>query len=297
MYYLTLFFFNIFCHYIKTGEASSPPKKRRKKMPARSGKASLERLLAHPDRTRIQFDARSRCFRYEGRVVTGLLRPLKRSFWPQYSWKKANTDSVRKFCRRDPSLRHQRAGLQRGSRVHVQIELLTNEGVEGLVRAQSHRNARRKKVEVEPYTMKLLLALRRYKMRPMASEVCLYDNSLRIATKADLLCIDDKDRLVLIETKTGFLGSWNRASRPMQKMQGLSDSPRNQALTQLLFTKNMIEQTYGTTVDRAFVMRIDEDGVTPEALPSDFTRRSSTFRAVVREAQTRRERPRGKRLL
>jgi len=268
-------------------------------MPARGGKESLARLLAHPDRERIQFDPRSRCFRYDGRVVTGLLRPLKKCFWPSYSWKKANTDSVRKFCRRDRSLRNQRDGLRRGSRVHVQIELLTNEGIEGLIRSQSHLNASRKRVHLEPYTKKLLLALRRYKMRPMASEVCLYDNSLRIATKADLLCLDHQDRLVLIETKTGFLGSWNRASHPMQKMQGLSDSPRNQALTQLLFTKNMIEHTYGVPVDRAFVMRIDEDGVTPEALPSDYTRRSSAFRALVREKQTQqqKQRTRGKRLL
>lgn len=249
------------------------------------GVERLDALLAHPDLNDIQFDKRS--FRYRGRVVPGLLKPLKRMLWPGYDYDRANDRASRRFTKKDTSLRLPSDGRHRGERVHTQIEVLTNFGTEAVKKTKKKGHA-----VIDEYTRKFLLALKCWNLRPVCSELSLYDPTVGIATKADLICLDDKNRTVLVETKTGYYASWDRACGRMRGplAKPLSDSPRNQSLMQLLFTKRMIERTYGTRVDRAVVIRVDPDGVTPYKLPADVECSGDALAAYVSEGLRKRRR-------
>ena len=69
------------------------------------GGARIDALLAHPDLASIEFDERARSFRHRGRVVPGLLKPLKRTLWPSYKYDAANDRAARVYTKRDPSVR------------------------------------------------------------------------------------------------------------------------------------------------------------------------------------------------
>lgn len=251
-----------------------------KKMYRAGGAERLDALLSNPDLDDIQFDKRTRSFRYRGRVVPGLLNPLKRALWPTYDYKAANTRSSRRFTKKDPSIRRMSDGKKRGSLVHKQIEKLTNFGTTAI---------KKKGRALDEYTRKFLLAMSIWKLRPVISELSLYDSVTGAATKADLVCLDEHDRIVLIETKTGYYASWNRGCKLMRGplCNPLSDSPCNQSLIQLLFTKKMME-SYGTRVDRALVVKIDPDGVTPYPLPRDIERSAPALSAYVGESLRKR---------
>jgi hypothetical protein len=248
------------------------------------GGERLDALLAQPELNDIQFDERSRAFRYRDRIVPGLLRPLKRTLWPGYNYDRANDRASRRFTRKDTSLRRPSDGRTRGSRVHLQLELLTNIGTSA-IKKRGGRTA------IDEYTRKFLLALKCWKLRPVISELSLYDPRIGAATKADLFCLDEKNRIVLIEAKTGYYASWDRACGCMQGplRKPLSDSPHNQSLMQLLFTKRMVEAC-GTRVDRAYVIRVDPDGVTPYKLPEDIERSGDALAAYVGEGMRKRRR-------
>ena len=249
-----------------------------------SGAQRLELLLEHADRKDITFDKNSTAFRYRGRVVPGLLQPLKRALWPSYQYDTANNRSSSRFAKRDRSLRRPSDGFRRGSRVHKQIELFTNFGAAAI---------KRKGRGLDEYTRKFLIALKAYKWRPIVSELSLYDPTINVATKADLLCLDQKDRVILVEAKTGYYASWQRACYRMSGPHSnpVSDSPCNQALMQLMFTKRMVEG-YGVRVDRAYTVRVDPDGVFPQLLPQDLEDDVEALAAHVGEVERRRKRRR-----
>lgn len=241
------------------------------------GARRLDALLAHPDRKDVEFVDKGRYsfFRYRGRRVSGLLSPLRRSLWPRYDYEVANSRATKRFSRRDPSLRRRSDGAERGTRVHVDIETFTNYGKEAI-----------KKRGIDSYTLKFLLALHKWKLRPVVSELAVFDSTIGAATNADLLCLDRRNRVVLIETKTGYYASWDRAcermSGPLEDV--LSDSPCSQALTQLMFTKRMVEN-YGTHVDSAFVVRVTPDGVYTEKLRAEIEERNDLAAAYVQQTR------------
>ena len=125
------------------------------------------------------------------------------------------------------------------------------------------------------------------------SELALYDPTMGVATSADLLCLDERGRIVLVENKTGYYSSWRRACHEMSGpfSRPISDSPCNQSLMQLMFTKRMIEG-YGVHVDRAFTLRVDPDGVVPYPLPISLEEDADVLAAHVADVQWRKPRQR-----
>jgi hypothetical protein len=244
------------------------------------GTARLEDLLDLVDQDELEFDGRT--FRYKRRVVPGLLRPLRKALWPRYKYDAANDRASARFTKRDKSLRHPSDGRRRGSRVHKQIEMLTNYGASAV---------RRSRHSLDDYTRKFCVALAAWKWRPIRAEVPLYDPDIDTATKADLFCVDAKDRLVLVELKTGYYASWNRGCHEMSGplRRPMSDSPCNQSLMQLLFTKRMAENAYATPIELAYVVHIDPDGVTPTRLPRELERDGPALAAHVSESRQKKK--------
>jgi len=247
----------------------------------------VEHLQANLEECGIAFDSEARTFRHNGRTVPGLTTPLRRFMWPDYKFDVANKASSRRLRLRDPAIKRIGDGRARGTRVHKQIELLTNGGAAAM---------KRRGEKLQPYVAKLLLAFREWNWIPIASEVPLIDDENMIATAADLLCSAPGGRLVLVEIKTGYYGTWDRFCKQMRApLAGvLSDSPRSQALVQLALTKRMIELR-GTKVDAAYVIRADASGIAPESIIPKLHARTNLVAARVGEAilasRKRRKRP------
>jgi len=224
--------------------------------------------------TGIAFDDRAHVFRHKGRVVPGLTKSLRTTLWPSYKYKKVNSAATRHFRKRDTSLRSTSAGRARGTRVHEQLEALTNFGGSGALQ--------RKRQKIHPFAAKLLAAFARWGWRPVASEIALFDPTIGIATAADLVCSGPGGKLILVEVKNGYYGSWERGGQQMEgPLRGvLSDTPRAQALVQLLMTRRMME-LHGARVDAAYVVRADCNGVTTEKAFADLDRRSPLVAAYI----------------
>lgn len=237
--------------------------------------ARVARLQGALEDAGIVFDNAFRAFRHKGRVVRGLTPILKRTLWPRYNYKALNDRAARRFRQTDPALHRASDGRRRGTRVHSQVEVLTNSGPSEMKRSGQ---------ALHPYTKKLFLAMRKWGWRPVASEIPLVDPISGIATAADMVCSAPGGKLVLVETKTGYFGTWNRASRPMDgPLSGvLSDSPQSQALVQALLTKRMME-LHGCVVDKAYVVRIHAEGVEPVEVHPELDRRKDLVAAFVAE--------------
>ena len=234
----------------------------------------VRKLQANLDAFGIRFDDNACAFRHNGRVVPGLLPSLRTTLWPKYKYKKVNDSSTRHFRKRDVSLRRTSDGRARGTRVHEQLEAMTNCGGTDALK--------RKHQKINPFTTKILLAFRRWNWRPVASEIPLIDPETGIATAADLVCSGPGGKLILVEIKNGYYGSWERGGGQMDgPLRGvLSDAPRSQALVQLLMTRRMMEK-HGATVDAAYVVRADCDGITYEEAFPGLMRRAAAVSAYV----------------
>lgn len=220
----------------------------------------------------ITFDGRG--FRVRGTRLPGLTKSLKQTLWSRYEY----TPPSAHFRRADSSIRRPSDGRARGTAVHRQLELMTNDGGAG---------ALKKRHEVsQPFTRKILLAMKGWKWRPVTSELPLADVNAGFATAADMICSAPGrgGRLILVEVKNGYHGSWDSGKYPMEgPLRGLlSDSPRNQAHVQLLMTWHMLKQL-GVRVDGAYVVRAHPNGVDPEAVFPELQSRAGLVAAHVGE--------------
>jgi len=222
--------------------------------------SELDALLQHERVHDIRFDEQSRVFRGPtGRIVPGLVPKLKASFFPNYRYASARRPTNRKRT----DIKRRGDGLKRGKTVHHEIEILTNEGPRGL-RKRGRRS-------IHPYTRKIAAALQIWQWRPVVSELAVHDPAINIATKADLICLDSKGRMILVELKTGFDNDFLRGTGSMHgPLAGrVSNAPLNQAKLQALVTKSIIE-SHGIHVHQAAVVQVHCDGISRFTVDREF---------------------------
>ncbi len=241
------------------------PSRRSRNRPSLPGqKRTLLELLDHPLNAEVSFCRRDRCFKRsargseKARKLRGLLPLLRKSCWPDYEYEPS---AVRT---KSTGVRSAGEGMERGKLVHEQIETWVNHGP---------RHFRHRFGEPHTYTKKAVLVLRQWGLKPVIAEMTLYDPGLDIATKADLICLDARNELVLIEWKCGMDNYICRGTGPLRGplCKRYSDSPLNQALVQLLFTRLIMEKGYGVRPKRAYVVQIHSDGLEPYPLPLDMS--------------------------
>lgn len=212
----------------------------------------------------VDFDKEARSFRNRngGARPAGLVPKLKKAFWPDYRY--TGTTSHKRFRhKKRTDIRHPSEGMRRGSMVHKQLELLTNEGPGAL---------RKRRKGLHAYTRKAVAGMKVWRWRPRRAELTLFDRVLNIATRADMLATGANGQLVLLEFKTGYDNYFECGSGAMRGplQRHISNSPKHQALLQLFFTREMIERNYGVRVDESYVVHIHCDGVTPHKLEGRF---------------------------
>jgi hypothetical protein len=205
--------------------------------------------------TRVVFRPDLRCFydTLQRRRLVGLASLLKRTYWPDYVFRRAYPPAVSTLLQvpaaASPSPRvSARAGRARGSLVDAQVAAACAAG--GVASRRAH-----------PLTLNALAALRGSGLTPCGSQVVVYDG--RLATAVDVLARRDADgSLACVELKcsSNWRYDWS-CGRMRGPLVARDDSLAQQHAVQADATRMLFERTYGQRA-RAYVLRVTEGGAT-----------------------------------
>lgn len=191
-------------------------------------------------------------------------------------------------------------GFERGTLIHQQIEDAVLHDADHFARRHPHG--------MHPWARSLMRALLARGLRPFKSEFIVHDPVLRLATKIDLVAVDQQGRLVFIENKTGYAGAaWHNVAAggpsPSPKddphhwrqayLSALAFFPctaRNRAVVQSVLGALMAVRTFGLgrATYRVAVARVDDDGVDYVAVTDDFVQRvAPLLYATIADARKR----------
>ncbi len=234
------------------------------------------RLMRHPRNGNVSYSPDDRCFivNSAGRAtrVRGIHNLLSTHLWPEYDYKEASA-AARPLRRKrkspvgkawterkrymSPGGRNKLHGQARGSAVHQELcDYARHYQVDQKAFKRLHPT-------VDPYTTKVLLALKRWGLTIWYGEWEIYDEHVCYATAVDILCTDRKGSVVLVEVKTGYNGSFELGGKPMAGPMGklMSDSPANQAMMQALLMEQTVRKRYGARSVQAVVIHVSDAGV------------------------------------
>jgi hypothetical protein len=242
-------------------------------MPKRDVPPALERWLSHPIQEGVRFDEKGCKFQAldidgKWKTVSGLLPKLKKVFWNDYVYVPAKygkgTGAGSKW-----------GGRARGTLVHSEVEKYVTLSPEAFRRAVP---------EPHPYTAKVILAMRQYKLTPVGSEVVVYDPDTRVAHMVDLVCADAKGNIYTFEMKIGGDGYFRRGNAPLgAPFDSYVNSPANQAHLQQMFPRYILEEKYGVRLAGSHVLQVCKKGVTPHNLPKKMWLKRHSFYARFAE--------------
>lgn len=203
--------------------------------------------------------------------LSGITKKLKKHFYPNYVYSRNRYST-------GTGVRNASEGRNRGTIVHRQIRDFFNMSDTKFFDRYRSPTAKKKdplKEEIHEYTQKLVLAMDKWGLEPIVSELPVMDLKRKVATAVDGLCIDKKTgSLVMLEWKCGFDHYLNQGNAQMlgpKTLTKYSNCPLNQAKLQLAFTKDMFEKTYDIPVEYAWVINLTQQAVMPHSLNSDFT--------------------------
>jgi len=141
------------------------------------------------------------------------------------------------------------AGRQRGSKVHAQIEVWSNGGAAALEARWGRSSRADGRDRVEPMTRRFIEWAALAGLEPLVAEFMLCDTECNIGSAVDLVMVNARGSLVLIEIKTGHEAFGDHTTRfAAGPLAGLTDSPLNQAYAQLLLYRSILERRYGVRV-------------------------------------------------
>jgi hypothetical protein len=224
----------------------------------KQNKSNIAKFVNHEKHNKIYFDEHRKCFKLITNAklnqeikLPGLKPLLQQIFFPDYEYTRKKGDA-------SSGVSNPFEGIERGEIVHEQLmdyfNLTKNEFI-------------KKQPKLHFYTSKTIKALKEWNLKPMFSEICIWNNN--VATRMDGGCTDELNQFILLEWKTGMDGYFLRGNSDMKGiLQGMiSNSPLNQALLQLLISKVMIENEYNVSVHKEYVVHIHKDGIIPYEIP------------------------------
>lgn len=214
--------------------------------------------------TKVEFCDKSRCFRVNGRVISGLIPKLKELFWSTYEYKKQKY--VKYGGERDVY-----GGLVRGTIVHNQLRMYGNRCSEDEFKSQY--------VSLHEFTEKAIKALKIWKFKPIRSEYPVCDTKfLGVATAIDMICLNSSGKLILIEWKCGMANYFQQGNNSMDgPLKNLNNCPLNQAYLQLLFTKAIFEKQHNISIEHSYVVQITKKKVVPYELPQSLIQQQNAL--------------------
>jgi hypothetical protein len=205
------------------------------------------------------------------RCLSGLLPRLRAVFWPQsasHPRAKRATTTTPTDCGIKKARKAGRgaagggggggrfAGVIKGSQVHRQLHDFVT---------LDERQFKKRHGALHPYCARLLRCIVEQKRwHPLLPEHDIYDEQLGIGTSVDMICVDARGGLKLLEFKTGYRDYFEAEDGKMARsLSALANSVQNQATLQLGTAALILERRYGVPRDamELLVMRVDDERV------------------------------------
>lgn len=210
------------------------------------------------------------------------LHPLLRDlYWGKYDYYEATRHLAKKISAHNraslevcPALEHHGvSGRDVGSIVHQQVEQAVKEGMTAKSLLEN--------TALHPYVRNVFVELGRLGLQCVRAEEIVYDPSIQLATKIDLIARSSRDpnTLVLIEVKVGYpVGSWYASSMVMKRpLHEVGNSPFHQACLQIMWCGEMLRHrldpgtrirvaTLHVTPSRA-ILEVPPDNLVKMAMP------------------------------
>lgn len=245
----------------------------------------INRMLNSVRRTCIRFSRDRNCFMFKDRTVpshdvhttvgeislVGLRDILRRVCFPNYRYTDTKSSVVAQFeSQRVPTgLTSAHHGKARGIDVHEQLSTYISKGE--LFWSNEYNYG------CSPYVERIMAALYSQRLRPIASEFQDYFNNIKIGSSIDIICEDlDHPGIAIVELKIGgenYFEKSNGALIGPRSLTNFNNSPRNQALLQLLAYRAMITTNYPyVPVTRCYVLQARTDSIVFFGLTAEFIR-------------------------
>lgn len=150
----------------------------------------LHQITRHPRNERVTFDAESHTYTLDGKQVSGVTKWLS-SFGKGFNSMKV----AKKLTSYHPKYRHLepqdlldiwQEAQDYGNVLHDMVQYSVNDGLESNM--------------VESSNMKAVLEL--YGLTPLFSEWVIFDERISMASAIDLICLNQKGQLVIVDLKT-----------------------------------------------------------------------------------------------
>lgn len=216
-------------------------------------------------------------------VLSGLLPRLRAVFWPHSSHHAQRKNTLKpakggktrapppKRAKRGPaaSARGRFAGLIKGTQVHREMRDLV---------VLDRKNFRKEhRAGMHDYTARLMrVIVERQKWTPFLAEFPVYDEALGVGTAVDMVAVNERGELILLEYKTGYKNAFEGADGQMaHSLAALSNTVRNQATLQVVCAALILSRRYAVPLHamQMYVMRVDDEAVELTPVPREFVAR------------------------
>lgn len=198
----------------------------------------------------------------------GMLPALRDAFWYDFDVKKAMRTARRAGVRKTRSHNKGRHyGSIRGTETHQQLQ--------DLVELDQVAFRRRHPV-IHEYTRQIMHFILRQKWRPLVAEFNLADRTLKRATAIDMVLLNEQDKLVFLEFKTGYAGYFKAASGQMHgALSELDNSPYSQAHAQLMASVLLLAKSHGLKASELemYVVLVNDEMLSPHKINNEFLQR------------------------
>lgn len=278
--------------------ASHPPARRQESEvmldERRQNQINIQRMLNSPRRNCIRFAPDRQCFVFKDRRVLdvdpnptageialiGIREILRWVCFPNYRYHESLETGTNQFAaqRISTGLRFANHGAARGRDVHDQMSMYIEKGREAWRRHYGYG--------CSDYVERIYSFLMSRGLKPIVSEFQDYFNGLKIGSSIDIICEDTEYAgIAIIELKVGGENYFEKANAPLvspPQLRNLNNSPRNQALLQLLVYRAMITENYPyVRVTRCYVLQARTDNIVLFGLTQTFIDAQASLISVL----------------
>jgi hypothetical protein len=204
----------------------------------------------------------NRAIRVDGRNVSGLTDPIRRGFFANYNYEQAKLDRTPMPSEKRTVRGSMRTGRGADCAVTQSVNLsirckLPPKAFYDKACMLSHAatlpnlkdRAKIKSLFARriPYLRYFWHAMKVEGLTPVATQVPVAHNVVRIGTLLDVLCIDEDGYYVVVELKTGFDNYYTKSNGRMRyPFEAQTNCPKNQHQLQIIGSHIMFKHTYPT---------------------------------------------------
>lgn len=172
--------------------------------------------------------------------VKGITKALRKKFYPSYKAVKSYkyTRGSAQFSRRttfsSSSSSSSSRGIKGGIKVHNQIHRYFSDPTF-------------KATNMDKRTAAIIKTIKKINLKVVASEYVVIDRENMVGTAVDLVCVNGRNEIVLVEVKTGYTEQYSDEIDKMMKtpLESMDQSPWSQHQIQMMVTQHLFKSFSG----------------------------------------------------